>query len=663
MKLLLTVLVCITAEILLTAAVSASVYDFDSTISCETLEAYLSRALVLSGVCCDAEGVPSEYEGDNLRAIANVKPKFIGRAALAGSCPADDELHFATAREIARKIHRIDPEIILQSAILEAVFSCQCPEAIEAGRTTGVEKIPVPARVFEAFGLKSEDRCFDYEAMLFPDGSYRNNWAPGGSVPDITRTETQMWYYYRATRYIDAGYEAIHFGQADLVGRRDDGRKAWTGLLDMVREYARKNARRHYVLCDAHFFARNARVGERYLWDFFAFPIRPVSGVKPFEAALAKGHGDAGYDTMPPGIHPAGWECDILPQLYEIDNFFDGIDGRPVYNVWGADEISWFANCPEEYRNSFLVYAADWLKHNVRRGYMSMPGIRPATFPLGSTGWTGQQYRFNTPSPACPAGFGQEETVKALFARPFEWKPMTGKKPAGKKEELLGFVRGKATVEETFGAAVYTDNTIYTDDALRLIYRAYGAFSPEDIREQALKEIQEKGLGRKPDLLSDKGLVFTGERNLDIKVDMGPEFSLFIKLSLKNTAFDGDLTVIAKSFYNESGFHVKYSRQTGEFFAELADGSGKAPRVVFPYPRDEKEHVIAIRADGKTFSGWLDGRKVSSVPAGDMAANDLSLAIGAGLRDCVVSDIKLFDRPLSDPACKRTCLRMLDAGG
>ncbi|MBP5274239.1 MAG: hypothetical protein ILO36_04815, partial [Abditibacteriota bacterium] len=243
------------------AAFSAGLYDFNGTISCRTLEAYLSRALVMSAVCCDAEGVPSPCADDDIRAIANVKAKFIGRAAIAGSCPADDELHFKTAREMAEKIHAQDPEIILQAGILEAVFSCRSPEAVKAGRKTGVENIPVPAWAFEAFGLQPENRGFDYEAMLFPDGSYRDMWGPGASVPDITRQETRLWYYYRARRYIDAGYEAIHFGQADLVGRTDTGRKAWTELLSMVREYARARARRRYVLCDAHFSAENAKTG------------------------------------------------------------------------------------------------------------------------------------------------------------------------------------------------------------------------------------------------------------------------------------------------------------------------------------------------------------------------------------------------------------------
>ncbi|MBR4749229.1 MAG: hypothetical protein IK083_06640 [Abditibacteriota bacterium] len=477
----------------MTHTLSASVYDFDGTISCETLEAYLSKALLMSGMC--NEGDP--YLEENLRAVANVKPKYIGRAALAWICPADDEVHFASVRAVAERIHAIDPDIILQACVFEAVFSCKRPEAIKSGRPAGVENIPIPAWVFEAFGLPAEERNFDYEAMLFPDGTHRGQWGGGGSVPDVTQQETQLWFYYRARRYIDAGYESIHFGQADLVGRDDKGRKVWTKLLSMVREYAREHARRHYVLCDAHFFAPNAKVGDKYLWDFFAFPIRAVSGEKPFEAYFAFGHGDAGYGTMPTGIHPAGWKCDVIPQLYEVDNFFSGIDSKPFHHVWGTDEISWFANCSEEYRNSWLVYAADWLKANVPRGYMSMPGVRTATVPLGSPRQF-HYYRFNNKSEACPNGFNQEDTVKEILARPFEWLPLGSVKPEKTgRRELLGFKPGKATLDETFDAPYFSPNTIYTDEGLGLLYRAYGAFSPADTAAAAKKEIEEKGVPRR----------------------------------------------------------------------------------------------------------------------------------------------------------------------
>ncbi len=93
----------------MTHTLSASVYDFDGTISCETLEAYLSRAIVMSGMCNEGVG----YLDENVRAITNVKAKYLGRAALAWACPADDERHFAAARLGSDRVHAAYPVIIL----------------------------------------------------------------------------------------------------------------------------------------------------------------------------------------------------------------------------------------------------------------------------------------------------------------------------------------------------------------------------------------------------------------------------------------------------------------------------------------------------------------------------------------------------------------------
>ena len=633
----------------MTHTLSASVYDFDGTISCETLEAYLSKALLMSGMC--NEGDP--YLEENLRAVANVKPKYIGRAALAWICPADDEVHFASVRAVAERIHAIDPDIILQACVFEAVFSCKRPEAIKSGRPAGVENIPIPAWVFEAFGLPAEERNFDYEAMLFPDGTHRGQWGGGGSVPDVTQQETQLWFYYRARRYIDAGYESIHFGQADLVGRDDKGRKVWTKLLSMVREYAREHARRHYVLCDAHFFAPNAKVGDKYLWDFFAFPIRAVSGEKPFEAYFAFGHGDAGYGTMPTGIHPAGWKCDVIPQLYEVDNFFSGIDSKPFHHVWGTDEISWFANCSEEYRNSWLVYAADWLKANVPRGYMSMPGVRTATVPLGSPRQF-HYYRFNNKSEACPNGFNQEDTVKEILARPFEWLPLGSVKPEKTgRRELLGFKPGKATLDETFDAPYFSPNTIYTDEGLGLLYKAYGAFSPADTAAAAKKEIEEKGVPRREPLVTEEGLSFTGSQTLSLDAHTGPEFSLFVTLRLDDKAFEEDFMLLGTGEYLQNGYYIKYYGKDDQLYGEAADGTGERRVADFAYPKDGRGHTIGLICDGKELTAWLDGRIRSRIPCGPMKESGNNLNFGNGLKGCLIKDMKLYNYAVTAGEARR----------
>ena len=45
-----------------------------------------------------------------------------------------------------------------------------------------------------------------------------------GQVPDVSRPETRLWFYYQAASYIDAGCEGIHFGQVEIMNRNDHSR-------------------------------------------------------------------------------------------------------------------------------------------------------------------------------------------------------------------------------------------------------------------------------------------------------------------------------------------------------------------------------------------------------------------------------------------------------
>ena len=55
-----------------------------------------------------------------------------------------------------------------------------------------------------------------------------------------------MWVFYRAVRYIDAGFEAIHFGQVEATGNQDPNRgpvndpggRHWWSVLARIREFA-----------------------------------------------------------------------------------------------------------------------------------------------------------------------------------------------------------------------------------------------------------------------------------------------------------------------------------------------------------------------------------------------------------------------------------------
>ena len=256
-------------------------YTFDGSISLEVLNNYLNRAMTY---CQILRG--NESFADIKNDIIGVGAKYIQRAAC--NWPPMNWEHTIAADTKGRlaEIHKIDPYIIFEACIFEIV-------------TKSVEKISIPSFVFEEFGLKAEARTFDYEKMLFPDGYGVNKWGTDSSIPDITRLETQMFFYYRACFFIDQGFEALHLGQTNLIGRSDTNNENWTKVIGKIRVYAKKNARRHYVIINGHNPSQNFKGTDgKMLVDFNAFPMR---------ISVAPGEGD----HKPSELNPQ--RCDITP--------------------------------------------------------------------------------------------------------------------------------------------------------------------------------------------------------------------------------------------------------------------------------------------------------------------------------------------------------------
>jgi hypothetical protein len=279
--------------------------------------------------------------------------------------------------------------------------------------------------VFKEFKLPVEKRNFDYTKMLFPEGRFVDHWRRGSSVPDIRQVETRMWFFFLAASYIDIGIEAIHFGQVDLIGRNDSGYRNWADLVNRVRAYASKKARRRYVIFDAHVPRGGPVVDGKLLLDFHSFPLRPKEVAdSPQQAILQVGYSDGIYGRSNGGIAPSGWKCDHLPYLVEFDNFgghrnpgqASQTKGASIF-TWGYDEITWFSHQPEAYRNEWLRYAWKWLKATDPDGFLQMPGGRMlSNGPVNpSDGSKITWYFANSRSAASPGGFGQEETIKAIW--------------------------------------------------------------------------------------------------------------------------------------------------------------------------------------------------------------------------------------------------------
>jgi hypothetical protein len=159
------------------------------------------------------------------------------------------------------------------------------------------------------------------------------------------------------------------------------------------------------------------RHGEHLLFDFHSFPLRIVEvPERPQEGLLKMNALDSIYGRSMGGIAPSGWPCEHLPYLVELDNWaVSKRPGQPGLGgcwVWGYDEMSWFAHQDKAYRNQWLRYAWSWVRQHDPNGHFQLPGSRVLHAPVA-----GQACYFaNTKSQAVPTGFGQEQTIQAIWA-------------------------------------------------------------------------------------------------------------------------------------------------------------------------------------------------------------------------------------------------------
>ena len=350
-------------------------FSVNGKVSETVLRNYLSRSMI---ACLFGTGRTEE----DLRMIYYTGAKYIGRAEISWAPNGAEYKNYPTYKQQIAAAHKVDPDLVFEACIFETVFK-------------SVEEIPIPSWVFEAFGQKVENRNFKYDNMIFTDGTFVNHWGTNASVPDMTRIETQMFFYYRACTYIDMGFEGLHMGQVHLIGAHDSGHACWQKMLNMVRAYAKTHARRGFVFINAHTHGLKGPDG-KLLFDFHSYPYRGIApdgsvshlpteeNPQRIELRVKASGYDAIYKDSLGGTTYSGWSCSSLPYFVELDNWagYDiNILDKPVYgNIhhWGFDEISWFANQPQWYRHQWLNYAYDWVHTTDPAGYAQMPGNRTA---------------------------------------------------------------------------------------------------------------------------------------------------------------------------------------------------------------------------------------------------------------------------------------------
>lgn len=362
-------------------------FAFDGSISEEVLKNYLSRSIIYSFFDSSLKGIE-----EDINAIVDMGAKYIARSTIVWITGGFELGRAENYKSTIDSAHQLDPDIVFEACLFETTAK-------------SVEEIPIPEHVFRAFGLEPEERNFDYEKMLYPDGRYVDHWGLNQSVPDITQLETQMFQYWHATFYIDAGFEGLHWGQVHLMGENDTDFAAWTKVINLTREYAKEHARRKFVLNDAHTHGITGTDG-MLLFDFHAWPTRmitpegatahPATADNPQEVLLEKGALDnnAIYGQSLGGKTHSGWTCDSLPYVVELDNY-GGVQSLATVNTpgidywpWGFDEISWFANQPKEFRKEFIDSAYQRVRELDENGFFEMTGSRPATYYYSDTNST-----------------------------------------------------------------------------------------------------------------------------------------------------------------------------------------------------------------------------------------------------------------------------------
>lgn len=385
-------------------------YHFDGSISEKVLHNYLNRAVTGSELLVDPPFVSDggyPHKELDIDIINEIGAKFIGRAIFVWGREdrLNNPLFLSNAEKRIEKIHKADPDVIFQACIFEAIYK------------KTVDKVKIPAWVFEAHGRPVEKRCFRYDDMICLDGSYVNRWAEQASVPDVTRDETKLWFTFLMYSYINIGVEAFHLGQIALIGTHDKNWNHFNELVTMVREYAKKHARRKYVLIDAHTPRGGMLRNGVSLLDFNSMPMRPKETPDVYMGAeLEIGFEGALYQKSLGCVTPSGWKCESLPHLAEFDNFGvsneTGVVNSGIF-IWGYDEITWLYMLEPEQRNNFLRYAQRWIRSTDPNGYMQIPLARVATPSKTEPKFIA---RAVAKSDKVPTGMGIVEVVKEIWA-------------------------------------------------------------------------------------------------------------------------------------------------------------------------------------------------------------------------------------------------------
>lgn len=417
-------------------------YEFRGSMSEEVMHRYLDRAIQMNSLphmwapdFMDGPQYGPGYDpwtnkaplydpayphGRLLKMILNTGAKFVFDTAILFNSDnqAMDYLSWIiqTLKNDNDFLHAADPEIICGASFAEVVPN------------KPIKVLLPPPGVISMFWYSrpssADPLYFDYKLMQIdythplgrdPTNSYDHNYHL-----DLSKPEAMMWYYWLAVKCIDAGCEAIHFGDLfdGCVGYpvTDAGNIHLWNLTQTIRLYARFHARRGVVLLDTH--ASNDPADKNrahYLYGWYYDPGTPLPdwqrqlifdfhslgtyyvrdssqkcsdstsraswGTSVLPVTLSYGSGLLNHSKG--GLNPQGWLCSHNPVLCRFDN--GGIDedagclAHPRRTMWapdtyGYDNTSWFARQKPDQRQAIIAYTYYLIKCVDPYSHFCMPG-------------------------------------------------------------------------------------------------------------------------------------------------------------------------------------------------------------------------------------------------------------------------------------------------
>ena len=126
-------------------------YEFNGSMSLEVLNNYLSRAVNYS-----IDKSNQEQFAEDIRFLTNIGAKYVQRAGGEWLPSLKFEESYPNVKKMFELAHEKDPDIIFEAAVFECI-------------TEDITTIPIPAWVFEAFGLPAEERNFSAKNCYFLD--------------------------------------------------------------------------------------------------------------------------------------------------------------------------------------------------------------------------------------------------------------------------------------------------------------------------------------------------------------------------------------------------------------------------------------------------------------------------------------------------------------